>query len=347
MSRTTEFTFDNLGRTIAVTQPDPDGGGSLAAPVTAYGYDPVGNLLTVTDPLSHVTTYAYDNLYRRTSITDALSGVTSFTFDAAGQLLTLTDPVANTTAWFYDDLGRVVEEKNQLDKSRYFQYDAVGNLTQRTDRNGRVIQYVYDGLNRNTDENWFVGETQVRNINFEFDAANQLLSAEDPSANNLFTYDKLGRVTLEVQTLTGFADTITIGQEFDALGNRTRAEINYGTAATLATDYVHDGLSRMTQQTQYDSTTSDIAWKRITFQYNAASQFSQIERFVGNSTTPIAVATSTYEYDGIGRLQELLHFTDTTTWSGYEYEYDYDNTNHLYPNAPQQLTTRKTRLPNA
>lgn len=305
-------------------------------------------MLTVTDPLSHVTTYAYDNLYRRTSITDALAGVTSFTFDAAGQLKTLTDPVENTTTWFYDDLGRVIEEKNQLDKSRYFQYDGVGNLTQRTDRNERVIQYVYDGLNRNTDEKWYDGESLVRTISFEFDAANQLLSADDPNANNLFTYDKLGRVTQEVQALTGFADTITLDQEFDALGNRTRAEMSYGTSATLATDYVYDGLSRMTKQTQYDSTTSDIAWKRVTFQYNAASQFAEINRFVGNSTTPIAVATTTYDYDGIGRLKDLLHFTDTTTWAGYDYEYDvasritaidsfvdglteydYDNTNQL------------------
>lgn len=322
MLRTTSFTFDKLGRTTAVTQPDPDGADPLAAPVTAYGYDPVGNVLTVTDPLSHVTTYAYDNLYRRTSITDALSGVTSFTFDTAGQLLSLTDPVLNTTEWIYDGLGRVKEEKNQLDQSRFFQYDAVSNLTQRTDRNGRVIQYVYDGLNRNTDENWYEDSSLVHSLNFEFDAANQLLVAEDMFATNHFTYDKLGRVTQEVQTLAGFADTITLAQEFDALGNRTRAEMNYGTAATLATDYLYDGLSRMTQQTQYDSATSDIAWKRVTFQYNAASQFSQIERFVGNSTTPIAVATSTYEYDGIGRLQELLHFTDTTTWAGYEYEYD-------------------------
>jgi|GEM_PF-5208844 len=348
MERTTAFAYDKLGRLLTVTQPDPDGGGALTAPVTSYGYDAVGNLLSVTDPLSHVTTYGYDDLYRRTSITDALSGVTSFTFDAAGQLKTLTDPVSNTTEWFYDGLGRVIEEENELGKSRFFAYDAVGNLTERTDRNGRVIEYVYDELNRNTDEKWYEDSSLIRTISFDFDAANQLLNAQDPSATNHFTYDKLGRVTSEVQTIAGFGDTLELAQEFDALGNRTKAEFTFGTLATLRTDYVYDGLSRMTQQTQYDSTSTDIAWKRATFEYNAASQFSEINRFVGDNTTPIAVATTTYAYDGIGRLTDLLHFTDTTTWAGYEYEYDatsritaidsfvdglteydYDNTNQL------------------
>ena len=50
-----------------MTLPDPDGVGSLSAPV--YAYDAVGSLTTKTDPLGNVTTTAYDNLQRRTSVT--------------------------------------------------------------------------------------------------------------------------------------------------------------------------------------------------------------------------------------------------------------------------------------
>jgi hypothetical protein len=36
-----------------VTQPDPDDWGPLAAPVTQFAYDKVGNLRFVTDPLGN------------------------------------------------------------------------------------------------------------------------------------------------------------------------------------------------------------------------------------------------------------------------------------------------------
>ena len=42
-------------RLTKVTEPDPDGTGSLAAPVTEYDYDAASRLTDVTDPLDRVT----------------------------------------------------------------------------------------------------------------------------------------------------------------------------------------------------------------------------------------------------------------------------------------------------
>ena len=51
-----------------VTHPDPDGGGSLAAPVTEYAYSGTTSLLTEhEDPLNYDTTYAYNATSRRLS----------------------------------------------------------------------------------------------------------------------------------------------------------------------------------------------------------------------------------------------------------------------------------------
>jgi hypothetical protein len=44
-----------LARLVSVTLPDSDGDGPLAAPVTQYAFDAVGNLLEVTDALDNVT----------------------------------------------------------------------------------------------------------------------------------------------------------------------------------------------------------------------------------------------------------------------------------------------------
>ena len=43
----------------------------------------------------------------------------------------------------------------------------------RTDRNGRVIEYTFDNLGRETAELWKDGETTVRTISFEYDAASR------------------------------------------------------------------------------------------------------------------------------------------------------------------------------
>ncbi|WP_425618761.1 RHS repeat-associated core domain-containing protein [Anatilimnocola sp. NA78] len=319
--RVTSYLYDDLGRLISEKQPDPDGVGLLIAPDTQYTYDAAGNLKTVTNPIGKVTTYGYDNLYRRTSITDPLAGVTSFTFDVASQLLSLTDPEENTTTWDYDGLGRVAQETNQLNKSRFFKYDAVGNLTERTDRNGRVINYAYDDLDRNTTEEWYDGLTLIRTIGFEFDAADQLTEANDPSAVNSYSYDVLGRIAQEVQTFDGFADTLTFDYEYDDASNRTQSRWNFGTTEEITTDFVYDDLNRLSRLTR-SSDEEATFWHRVEFGYNRLSKYTDIERFVGDSITPIAVVATSYSYDETNRLTSIQHGSGATTWAGYGYTYD-------------------------
>ena len=120
----TEYTYDTLDRILTETLPDPDdytssGGsnGALTSPVYSYGYDAVGNLATVTDPLSGVTRYQYDALGRQTQITDALAqaaGESLHTvttrYDDQGNVIASTDQLGRTTTYEYDDLGRVISE---------------------------------------------------------------------------------------------------------------------------------------------------------------------------------------------------------------------------------------------
>ena len=321
LGRVSTYTYDDLGRQSSITQPDPDGVGVLTSPVTSYEYDAEGNLLSVTDPLSHVTEYAYDNLYRRTSIIDPLEGLTSFAYDAVGNLLSLTDPEENTTEWEYDDLNRVVLETNQLNKSRSFEYDDALDLVAKVDRLGRRTEYDYDELHRNVAEKWYDGISLVRTISFDFDAAGQLLEANDPAAVNSYTYDKLGRVTQETQTFDGFADTVTLGQSFDANNNRTQSVWDFGTTESLTSDFAYDHLNRMTQLTRSSDEQADF-WHRAVFSYNSLGQFSEINRYVGDNTTPIAVADTDFTYDGLNRLKSIVHTTGMTTWAGYDFEYD-------------------------
>ncbi|KAF0187721.1 MAG: RHS repeat-associated core domain-containing protein, partial [Gammaproteobacteria bacterium] len=129
----TTYTFNLLDQVTSVTAPDPDGTGSLTAPVTAYSYDYFQRLATVTQPGSGSITYSYD---------------------AGGNLVSLTDPVGNETTYAYDGKGRLIIETNEASQWRSYEYNLLGDVSRLRDRNGRVLQSEHDLLGRLTSEQW-------------------------------------------------------------------------------------------------------------------------------------------------------------------------------------------------
>ncbi|MBI3861675.1 MAG: cadherin-like domain-containing protein, partial [Planctomycetia bacterium] len=115
LSKVTSYTHDSMGHVLTITAPDPDGAGSLTAPVTTYTYTDVGQLATKTDPLGYVTTNAYDHGGRLTSVTEPdpdgagslTSPVTSYTYDSLSRLSTVTDPLGYVTTYGYDNAGQL------------------------------------------------------------------------------------------------------------------------------------------------------------------------------------------------------------------------------------------------
>jgi RHS repeat-associated protein len=322
LDHVTEREYDALNNLVVVTQPDPDGEGGLTSAVTEYAYDAAGNRTSERDPLNNVTQYEYDNLNRQSNVTDAELGETTYTYDAVGNRLTLTDPVGNTTTWVYDGLNRVTEETNELDDSRLFLYDAIGHLTKRTDRNGRVIQYTFDNLGRQTAELWKDGQTTIRTISFEYDAASQLTSVSDADADYTYIYDDLGRTTAIVVTIAGLTPSVGIEQAFDAAGNRTQAAFAFGTTDDMVNDYTFDHIGRMTRIEQSGQQGGNaVAEKRIDLAYDAASRWDTITRYADLAANYL-VAESSWTYDNASRLTALTHVKDTTTLADYSWTYD-------------------------
>jgi len=340
LGRVTSYEYDALGRTTKVTMPDPDGGGAGLAPWVVFAYDKASNLTSVTDRLNHATTYGYDNRNRRTSETNAEGDSTTFGYDDAGNLTSLTDPESNTTSWVYDALNRVVEEENELADSRFFEYDAMSNLVEKTDRNGRVNEYEYDALLRLVEERWKSGGSTMHTINWTYDDANQLTEAADSFAEYDYTYDNLGRATSIVADLAGLSSAVTLAQGFDANSRRTQLSATIGSTADFKNDYTFDTLNRLTQVTQQDVVGGNaVADKRVDIGYNAAGQFTSINRYANLAGTAL-VATSAYSYDNTGRLTGLSHTKGGTTFAGYGWAYDaanritsFTNSQHATENA--------------
>jgi RHS repeat-associated protein len=339
LSRVTTLGYDFRGRSTSTTLPDPDGGGSLTAPVYATTYDNLSRVLTETDPLSQVTTYAYNVPARTTTTTlpdpdggGALgSPVTVHTYDARGLLVSLLDPVGNTTTWAYNGLGLAKSETNELSDTRTFSYDDAGNLTERIDRLGREIEYVYDKANRQTHEKWYDGITLVRTMTYTYDAAGHLDQATDIAATYGYDYDALGRTTYESQSFANFSPLLEYERAFDGADQLTSLAAIIAGTADFQNAYTYDHLNRLSLVTQQDASGGNVvADKRADFAYNDAGQFTKISRYADLAGAE-HVASSHYSYDDIGRLLKLVHSTSTTPpgsgWgsnalAGYQFTYD-------------------------
>ncbi|WP_419193218.1 RHS repeat domain-containing protein [Kolteria novifilia] len=144
--------------------------------------------------------------------------------------------------------------------------------------------------------------------NWTYDAAHQIQTATDRTSptdilsSYDYDYDKLGRVTTIDNDGTPGPNVI-LNQEYDPNGNRTQLSATIDGAADFTNSYAYDELNRMTSVTQSGP---NVAEKRVDFAYDGIGQFTQIDRYSDLVGTTL-VASSTYGYDTLGRLESLAH----------------------------------------
>ena len=66
---------------------------------TSFSYDNNGNVISITDPLSHIAYRSVDQLNRVTKIKDAELATSSISYDSHSRPLTVTDPRGNVTTY--------------------------------------------------------------------------------------------------------------------------------------------------------------------------------------------------------------------------------------------------------
>ncbi len=284
---------------------------------TTYGYDPIGNLNSVTKPNGEAVTYQYDILNRLTDMTAKVG----------------TNPIAN----YHYTLG------------------AAGNRTNVAELNGRNVQYTYDDLYRLTGEiisndpvtqnigaiNYTydnVGNRQVRtsgiavvpsqNFSNQYDLNDRLTASgyvydangsttTDP--NGTYTYDTLGRMT---QAITG---STTTNYVYDGDGNKTSQVVNNG-SGSVTTKYLVDtqnptGYAQVLDEMDGSNTVNKV------FTYGTSHIFQ--DQLINSSwtlsffgldgqgsvrylTDGSGIITDTYDYDAFGTLINQTHISAAT-----------------------------------
>jgi RHS repeat-associated protein len=161
----TAYAYDSHNRLAETVQPIESG---VTRSAWNY-YDKAGNLvLTIQAPEGvwqdgatlgtaaaadariQPTFYTYDALNRLSAVTRWVGGseeTTSYTYDGAGNRATAVDPKGNTTtySYYWDNLlqGMTVTAGGTTAYSVQYSYDAAGNRTQVSDSNGNVNKYNY------------------------------------------------------------------------------------------------------------------------------------------------------------------------------------------------------------
>jgi YD repeat-containing protein len=135
-------------------------------------------------------------------------------YDTAGNITGFIDPKNNKRQYTYDTLGRMLSVTDPNAGHVDYTYDKVGNLIQRVDSLGQTQTWEYGSANRLM-RAVMTGDPHGR-PDYEYEYSYDLPSPELPTATNLvgklsqasyptgtiqFSYDKLDRLTQEVQTL--------------------------------------------------------------------------------------------------------------------------------------------------
>ena len=315
--RVTFYRYDELDRlvqTIHKNGPTNDVPNPNDAVIT-YSYDPVGNRLTITDPITNVTSFVYDGLNRRVAATNAAGDTTFWAYDQVGNVLTRTEPNGNVSTSAYDALNRVITVYDDIGLVTSNRYDAVGNELSGTDANGNTTTYTYDGLNRLTSATDAVGNTGT----ITYDALGNQIATTDRLGNTAtYSYDALNRRVGETNAL-GNVTTYT----YDPVGN----QLSLTDANGHTTSYTYDAVNRPVTETYPDSppNTRVNTYDAVGNLISRTDQKSQVVTysyndlyFVTNRHYQPSGANDNFTYDLSGRMlsAERGGWVDTFAYDG-------------------------------
>lgn len=337
----TRYTYDELGRTISVTDPLNNTSRSEYFGMVTKSYDANNSKKqNPTYSISEVNGFGQNikTVVANTNTDNALGLVSYLTYDVAGNVVRAdnkkctssatcdggTQEVLSTSSTSFDTLGRkwkVIDPDLGVWK---FAYDVSGNLVRQVDAKNQTITFTYDSLNRLVKKqypgNSRAGMPTVRDFvmyvyDFDADANGNRLPDQsgvligskirmiDVTGNTRYWYDKRGRVTKDEKAL----NKIIIGQTGAEV---SRNSFEYFDSDSLKATILPTG-ERVEQRLNefgqlvgvrgQDEYLSDL-------QYNLFG--SPTKSILGNNLE------ATRRYDGLGRLARICVAQNCDTQTG-------------------------------
>ncbi|GGO83687.1 hypothetical protein GCM10012289_77670 [Nonomuraea cavernae] len=329
---TTTLTYDALGRLLTETQPgvkneisnvthtkrttfayDVDGNklsekisdltGGQAERVTAYTYDGLGRVATITGPEGGVVQQQWNSLGQLARVTDARGAVVEHGYSNRGELNTRT-----LKGWTGSPVNPHAATDVLLES---FAYDLGGRLAAQEDAMGRKTSYTYFNDNlpakKIADDVTLNGSGTARDVTLEdhtYDAAGNptKLVTGGGTATTTFVYDAAGRLTSQTFD-PGVLDRKT-AYVYDANGNVTKStRTSAGTARTEVAEYAYNKVNQVTRTT-VENGAVDLVSTSV-YDDRGLLTASTDPRGNTNGVDPEDF-TSTMRYDLLGRLVEVI-----------------------------------------
>jgi RHS repeat-associated protein len=294
------YEYDQLGRVLSETAPDPDGEGPQDGALTEYEYGSIGDLTAVTDARGGVTEFAYDLTHRQTQIThpDPDSGgsglarmVTAYVYDAVGDLVHEIETTTADTEIF--DIE--IDSGDYIDKHvTTHEYDAAHRVTSTTlpdpdlDRDSGdenplaspVWTYYYDDFGNQNSIYSPIGGS----VTYTFDRLNRQISAYQPDP------DSTGPETSAI-SYTAYDDNGDVASTIDGRGN--------------ATSYTYDNLHRQTKIVQPDPDAAATLHSPVTaYVYNSVGDLVySVETTAADADIFDVDGTHSYQYKRITAME--------------------------------------------
>ncbi len=322
-----EITYDPNDQVTQIKELSAPSNGLRLSRITSFGYDPAGNLITVTNPLNQSTIFSYDQLNRVTNQYLPNQEVVGFGYNPAQGLTSITPPdrTEHRTIQLPLSGSYLPPALGILPVETSFVYNVVGELTEVQRPDGVQVQLGYDALGRTTAITQPQGITKVT-----YNQASGLPSKLIAPDGNIVSYG----YNLNSQPITAAWSGAVNGrltQVFNLHDQPTSQQINNLTPVSL----VYDVNGRLTnagsQLLTYSTATGMLQGSgqgtiSDNWQYN---QFAEPTTYQVNHQTGmlgITIYEAGYNYDALGRITQISE-TGTQAGNGgfgttYTYHYD-------------------------
>ncbi|MBX3431162.1 MAG: RHS repeat-associated core domain-containing protein [Hyphomonadaceae bacterium] len=312
----TQTSYDELGRQECVAvRMNPAVFGSLPSDACTLGTEG-------SDGPDRIVRNTYDDASQLTLIERSVGtpfeqDYARYTYGQNGERLTVTDANTNRSAYVYDGHMRLCR--------LYFPVTAIGQNQANTGGIAEGALTCSSG-GSNPDYEGYTYDLNGNRLSLRLRSANS-----EPTNNTIsYTYDLLNRETLKDMPGGASADVYSA---YDAFGRRTYA--HFGSAGGQGVDYVYDELGRLESETSYSRQMSyvyDLASNRtrvtwpdtlyIQYTYDAANRMREVRE---NGATSGAGLLAVYAYDNIGRRVSITR----SGGAGAVTTYDWDGVSRL------------------
>ncbi len=318
--KVTGYTYDLMGRPLAVV--NPDGGGMNYTYVDTLPLSIISSekLSATTSSVSTATYDGYGRLHF-TRKNDPQGDVLNVTYyDALGRKYRESNPFRDGTnpiftIYQYDSLGRIIRTTTPDGNNVESQYS--GYLTRIYDQTGRWKEYQYDPLENVSS----VNENAIVTTSYRYNMLGKLLNVVQGDRTRTFSYDSLGRLVSESNPESG-----NNAYTYDANSNIVEKD----DAKSIHTSYTYDSLNRIISKTFSDGTPS------ISYSYDGENPLgvtcqNSIGRLSGISTRRIREA---FSYDSMGRVIHEFKEIDLYTFAiSYTYDLAGNIVSETYPSG--------------